>query len=305
MAFPHELTHDLVEPAEGSGSRCLNNDAIEIVSRMRETRHLRMEGRDDTPAERQPEHRPLFLEHTDHREWKPVNAYLSADRIEVGEVSLGNLLADDDHRGADRVFLLVEHATPRDRQVLDQEVFRRSRLRQNLRPATREFRAAIGSGDVLHRPTRAGRECLAHRERILDRDLGTPLPRLPLLFRDVVLDVGKCAEIEGVYAEKLPGEILLDIPVHSLHDRHDRDEEHPADRDTDEGEEALQLLHSQRAKRQANGFEKWHWAPIVILRSAATKDLLRIEEILRFAQDDSMVLQTDSRGEGFAPIVRG
>src|SRR4051812_39333590 len=182
MTLPHELTHNLMETVEGSGSRSLNDHAIEIVSRMRESRHLRMERRNDLPVERHPEHRPLLLEHTDHREWEPVNAYLSADGIEVGEVALGNLLADDDHRGTDRIFLLVEDTTVRERQVLDQEIFRRRRLRQAFWPATREFRAAISSRDVVHRPACAGRECLAHRERILDRDLGTPLPRFPLLF---------------------------------------------------------------------------------------------------------------------------
>jgi len=143
----------------------------------------------------------------------------------------------------------------REREVLDQEVLRCRRLGEHLRAALRKLGARVGPRDVVHRPARAGRQRLTNRERVIDGDLRATLPGFPFLLRDIVLNVRKTPEVEGVDAKKLAREIVFDVAVHSLHDRHDRDQEHDADRYADECEEALQLLHAQRTERETNRFE--------------------------------------------------
>src|SRR6476659_6782331 len=133
-----------------------------------------MEWRDHLPVESQPEHRPLLLEHADDREREAMNADLTPERIEIREIALRHLLTDHDDRGAERIFLLVVDAAPRQREVLDQEILWCRRFGEHLGATLRELRAGIGPGDVVHRPPRARRERLAHREGVLDLNLRSP-----------------------------------------------------------------------------------------------------------------------------------
>ena len=155
MPLAHQLAHDLMQPVERRRVRRLHDDAVEVVPRMRESRHLRMKWRDHLPVQRQTEHRALLLEHADHGEREAMNANLASNRIEIREVSLGDLLSDHDHRCAERVFLLVVDAAVRQREVLDQEVLGRCCLGEHPRPSLRELGARVGARDIVHRPPRA------------------------------------------------------------------------------------------------------------------------------------------------------
>ena len=63
----------------------------------------------------------------------------------------------------------------------------------------------------------------------------------------------------------------------ALDDRDDGDEEHDADRDADEREEALELLHADLGEGEADGFEERH----VRARRVAGRGCLRCTGVNR------------------------
>src|SRR5439155_11451151 len=155
MPLAHQLTNDLVQTVERGRIRRLHDDSVQVVPRMRDARHLRMERCDHLAVQREAEHRTLLLEDADDGERKAMNANLPSDRIEAGEVSLGDLLADHDHRGAEGVFLLVVDASVREREVLDQEVLGGCSLSEYPGSSLRKLGARVRARDIVHRPARA------------------------------------------------------------------------------------------------------------------------------------------------------
>ena len=55
-----------------------------------------------------------------------------------------------------------------------------------------------------------------------------------------------------------PGQVLLDVRVHPLDDRHDDDQEADGDDDAEEGEEGAELGTPDGLEREAEGFEEGH-----------------------------------------------
>jgi hypothetical protein len=76
-----------------------------------------------------------------------------------------------------------------------------------------------------------------------------------------VVKIGEPPYLEGIDADEPVGEPLLHVAVHALDDRNDGDEEGHADQYADQGEEALELLHPDRAERHANRFNQSHRGP--------------------------------------------
>ena len=90
-------------------------------------------------------------------------------------------------------------------------------------------------------------------------DARTPRVLAPRLLAHVAdVHVGTTPKRERVLADDLGREVFLDVAAHALDDRHDGDQEHHADHDTKQGEEALQLLHPDLRQREPNGLEELH-----------------------------------------------
>ena len=65
-------------------------------------------------------------------------------------------------------------------------------------------------------------------------------------------------KLERVDAHQSPDEVVLHVSAHAFHDGDDGDEEHHADRDAKQREEALELLNTDLRQREANGLEERH-----------------------------------------------
>ena len=71
-----------------------------------------------------------------------------------------------------------------------------------------------------------------------------------------MLKFGRARRLERVHGDDLADQIVLHVAAHAADDRHDGDEERHADRDAEQGEEALELLHADLSQREADGFEE-------------------------------------------------
>ena len=72
------------------------------------------------------------------------------------------------------------------------------------------------------------------------------------------LDVRPRPDLEGILRDQLSDEVVFHVAPNAIDDRDDGDEEHDADGDADEGEEALELLHPDLRQREPDGFEERH-----------------------------------------------
>jgi len=61
-------------------------------------------------------------------------------------------------------------------------------------------------------------------------------------------------EDERVAGDHLPDQVVLEVVAHPLDDRDDGDEEHDPDGDTDQREEALELLNADLSQGELDGF---------------------------------------------------
>ena len=101
-----------------------------------------------------------------------------------------------------------------------------------------------------------GGKTRAHERDVRREDPRAALPLHPFFARRVVAEPGIAAKRERVRAEQPAGEIVLHVLAHPLDDRHDGDEEHHADHDAEEREEALELLNADLDQRETDGFEE-------------------------------------------------
>src|SRR5262249_55442145 len=94
---------------------------------------------------------------------------------------------------------------------------------------------------------------------VRDLDARPALPRTPLVVGDVAdVDVRETSQLERVDSHQPSDEIVLHVAAHALDDGDDGDEEHHADRDAEEREEALELLRTDLCEGEANGLEERH-----------------------------------------------
>ena len=175
--------------------------------------------------------------------------------LRFGKKNFADFVADHDDRRAELVFLRRDRAARGEVVLLDREVVAVDRVRVDLpRPRVRRRRHRVVL--ALDRPSACRRRQHRPHERHVGReDARAPLPLEPLRARDVVAEPRIAPEREGVGAEETAGEVVLHVSAHPLDDRDDGDQEHHADHDAEQREEALELLDADLGEREAHGFE--------------------------------------------------
>src|SRR6186997_1323912 len=84
-------------------------------------------------------------------------------------------------------------------------------------------------------------------------------PAAPFLLRSgAISKPGKPAQREGVDAEQLGSELVLHVAAHALNDGDDGDQEHHADADAEQREEAFQLVNADLRQSEPNCLDERH-----------------------------------------------
>jgi hypothetical protein len=181
-----------------------------------------------------------------------------AHRVDALEDRGGRLGAEDHYRDPGVGFLGSESATACDLQIADGEDLRRGAHDLDAGDRASVVAHGIATGLALHADARRNRELAADGIHVGVLNARSPLSGAPLLGVGVDADALPATQGHRVHAEDLGGEVLPDILVHPLHDRHHHDEEHHAQDHTQDAEEALHLLRPDLLERQGDPFPELH-----------------------------------------------
>ena len=262
MPSAHDGTHALLRFDHSLRVRCLHDHGVDHLRlRIEQLAHRRAPWRDHEVVERDPEDAAPRLGHRDHAVGHATHAELATDRVESAKGAVDHVRADDQDVLALREFLVGEGTAVLERDVLDREPVAVHADRvgaPGARVATDDLHIGLG----LERPARSLGERLDHRQQVADVEPRPATILLPDRFVDVAdVDVGATTQLERVHGEQLADEIVLHVLAHPVDDRDDGDEEHHADANAREGEEALELLDPERLEGEPDGFEERHLMP--------------------------------------------
>src|SRR5450759_910854 len=142
--------------------------------------------------------------------------------------------------------------------LLDREVIAIDGVRFHLlRPGVLRLRLQVFL--ALDRVPRSGRQHASDERQIRVIDARTSEPGAPLFFgAGAVAEPGEAAQRERVDAQQLRREVVLHVAAHALHDRNHCDQEHDADANAEEREEAFQLLHADLRQSQPDCLDERH-----------------------------------------------
>ena len=215
---------------------------------------------------------------TDDLESGAAEAYLLADGTHRFKQLVGDLRPKDDDGAALFLIAVCEWASAGDAIVLHLLIGRRD----------------TPDGDVSHRPILPldiGERCREsrrdrHRLRVGERGAnhfevrlgehrppGDPLPHLVV----EEADLDWCAPyLERVGPDQGAGDVVLDVGIHALDDRHDSDQEGHGDNNAEQREERPQLVDAELVQRRPDDITEPH----IRRRLAAVRDRSLVPERL-------------------------